>query len=466
VSAKSSDWIAAEILREEFVHSIGVRDAVDATEQLEGAEAEAEVELCAKFLDFAAARADRSSHHVSVLLAVFRHFTASYLTTKDVHSLVVSYDITVRKDVLTAYFSALATLESLVDPSEVSRPFPSALLTAASQSKASVYALFGGQGANEVYFDELQSLYDIYKPYVAPFIGASRNTLALLARTADHNGYGFYSHGLNVLGWLDGSIPRPSTEYLASVPISFPLIGLTQLTQYLVATRVANLTPGEMRSRFAGATGHSQGIVSAVVISTSATFDMFSENAEKALKWLFFCGLRGQESFPVLSLEPSIVQDSVEGGEGIPSPMLAVTGLSLPDLEKFINRTNAHLPDNSQLYVSLHNGPRAFVITGPARALHGLVTSLRKIRAPSGLDQSKVPFSQRKAVFSVRFLVVGVPYHSNYLKDAAAKVVDIDLEGDELWTPDQLAIAVYHTEDGRSINRLLFGLGLLTLYRL
>ena len=87
-------------------------------------------------------------------------------------------------------------------------------------------------------------------------------------------------------------------------------------------------------------------------------------------------------------------------------------------------------------------------MTGPARALYGLITSLRKVQAPPGLDQSKIPFSQQKAVFSVRFSFVGVPYHSEYPKDSAVRVTEIDLKGEELWIPDELAIAVYHTEDG------------------
>ena len=34
------------------------------------------------------------------------------------------------------------------------------------------YALFGGQGMHGVYFDELQALYDTYKPYVSLLITA------------------------------------------------------------------------------------------------------------------------------------------------------------------------------------------------------------------------------------------------------------------------------------------------------
>jgi len=65
-----------------------------------------------------------------------------------------------------------------------------------------------------------------------------------------------------------------------------------------------------------------------------------------------------------------------------------------------------------------------------------------------GLDQSKIPVSQRKIVFSMRFLVVNVPYHSECLKGATDKVFEKDLEGEELWTKEQLKIPVFHTGDG------------------
>ena len=52
-------------------------------------------------------------------------------------------------------------------------------------------------------------------------------------------------------------------------------------------------------------------------------------------------------------------------------------------------------------YMCLHNGLWAFVITGPACALGELITNLKKVGAPTGLDQSKNLFLQRKLVFSV-----------------------------------------------------------------
>jgi fatty acid synthase subunit beta len=73
--------------------------------------------------------------------------------------------------------------------------------------------------------------------------------------------------------------------------------------------------------------------------------------------------------------------------------MLSIAGLTLKELEPHVSKANQHLPANSQLHVSLHNGPKTFVITGPPKVLFGLVTSLRKVRVQNGLDQSKTLLS-------------------------------------------------------------------------
>lgn len=376
----------------------------------------------------------------------------------------MSYQPDVRKSILTSYYVALAKLEAK-KLSDIPRAPRSALLKAASKGDASIYALFGGQGTNEVYFDELQTLYDTYKPYVQSFLETiTRDVLIPLAEENDETNC--YPKGLDAASWLSGAIPRPPTAYLASIPVSFPLIGLTQLTQYLITFRISNLTPGELRSTFAGTTGHSQGLGTAICIAASDSVDSFIVNASKTIKWLFYCGLRGQQYFPLLALEPSIIQDCVEGGEGVPSPMLSVTGLSQKDLDVHIKKTNSHLPANSQLQISLLNGSKAFVVTGPARALYGLVAALRKVKAPTGLDQSKIPFSQRKPVFSVRFLVVNVPYHSEYLKGATEEMFEDDLEKQELWTPKDLAIPVFHTENGAFVLEFDFSDILILNYRI
>ena len=385
-----------------------------------------------------------SDVHVQLLLDVFKFFTKSYLSAADIHFVASAYDAEIRKLILASYFMAFSALE---DHGDLPKQTRSAVLREAASGKASIFGLFGGQGVNEVYFEELQALYDVYRPFVVTLLETiTREVLEPLA--AKENSTAHYRHGFNVIAWLANPALRPPIHYLASVPISLPLIGLTQLVQYLVACRVEGMSPGDMLKILSGATGHSQGIVSAVAVAASESFEDFSANAVKALRWLFYSGLRGQQAFPVLSLDPNIVQDSVEGGEGMPSPMLLITGLRLTELEPHLHKTNSYLEQGSQIHVSLHNGPRAFVITGPAKSLHGLVTSLRKVRAAQGADQSKIPFSQRKPTFFVRFLVVGVPYHSEYLQGATDSVVR-DLGDEELWQTSDLKIPVFNTEDGK-----------------
>jgi len=134
---------------------------------------------------------------------------------------------------------------------------------------------------------------------------------------------------------------------------------------------------------------HWQGIVSAVVIAASDTFEEFVvDNSHKAIKWFFYSCLRGQQAFPVTSVEPNIVQDAILGG----APLVQCCPLLL-DFEGTptpLQQDKPVSPRQLQLHVSLHNGTKTFIVTGPPKALFSLVMSLRKVRAQSGLEQDTV----------------------------------------------------------------------------
>lgn len=202
-----------------------------------------------------------------------------------------------------------------------------------------------------------------------------------------------------------------------------------------------------MLSRFKGATGHSQGIVSAVAVATSTTWESLDENILKAVTLLFYIGLRGQEGFPLLAIEPEIIADSVANNEGVPSPMLGVNGLSRKALEGHIAKVNAFLPANAQIAITLFNAATMFIVTGPPKSLYGLSTALRKVMAPAGQDQTRTPFSKRKVVFNARFLPINVPFHSDYLTGVTDRILG-DINEAELWSPKDLGIAIYNTENG------------------
>ena len=221
VSAQSDKWIAAEILRDEFIQA--QESAIENTE-VENA-AEASIELFARFLNFVAQRLDTdpqsSPARTSLLVDALKHFTNSYLSQQDVHTFTSDFETDNRKAILTYYYSALAALEAK-GVTDIPRAPISALLSAAAKGDASIYALFGGQGTIEVYFDELQALYDTYNPYVSSFLSTVTNDL-LVPLAAESDDSTFYTHGLNIISWPSGAVPRPPLPYLASVPVSMPL---------------------------------------------------------------------------------------------------------------------------------------------------------------------------------------------------------------------------------------------------
>ena len=298
--------------------------------------------------------------------------------------------------------------------------------------------------------------------------------------------------------WLDNPSTKPSVPYLATCAVSLPLIGLVQIAHYVTLGRVQSLTPNDMSSCLSGGlTGHSQGIVIAALVAgklppSSNTWATFYGSAQHALTVLFHIGMRGSVAFPTAALPPSVVSATVET-EGYPTPMLAVTGLPLGPLEKKIAEVDKHLRasaagagvqdargrDAGEVQVSLFNGPKAFVVTGHPKSLVGLVNALRKGKAESGKDQSKVgspdqsiilprshfapmqiPYSKRLPVFSMRFLPIGVPYHSRYLSGYTSLLMRPASEGglagseQEWWESHRrsMSVPVYNTETGDDVR--------------
>ena len=124
-----------------------------------------------------------------VLLKALLHFGTTYLSDIDIHSLVSSFDIDSRKVVLSSFFLAYATLQSNEIQGLPQLPTPS-LFAQAKDGETSVYALSGGQGINEVYFDELQSLFDIYRAFVEDWVKvAVAESLSPLATTHQSSSY-------------------------------------------------------------------------------------------------------------------------------------------------------------------------------------------------------------------------------------------------------------------------------------
>lgn len=402
-------------------------------------------DLVARFLGFIAREVDNGEDDAQgtydeVLQLVLNEFERSFLQGNDVHAVAASLPGIQQKKltVVQSYYAARASTNRPIKSHE------SALFRAAGDGQASIYAIFGGQGNIEEYFEELRDIYTTYPSFVEKFITSAADHLQLLAR--DPRAEKLYSKGLNVMHWLTNRDTQPDTNYLVSAPVSLPLIGLCQLAHYTVTCRALGLTPREVRERLNGTTGHSQGIVTAAAIAAADSWETFDKVAKDAITVLFWIGSRSQQAYPRTSLAPSVLQDSLENGEGTPTPMLSVRDLSRAALQEHVDATNHHLPEDRHIAISLINSARNFVVTGPPISLYGLNVRLRKVKAPTGLDQTRIPFTDRKVRFVNRFLPITAPFHSKYLGEAHKNAVE-DLKDIKI-SRKSLEIPVFDTESG------------------
>ncbi|KAF7715220.1 PKS/NRPS-like protein biosynthetic cluster [Penicillium ucsense] len=410
------------------------------------------VELWARFLGFTV---DRLEHSPAALADDLRHlltialvtFDQDILQQREIHGVVYALEITteVQSVILAAYVRARQTLRRVSSKHTAS----SVLLTAAQERKAKLYAVFGGQGNDEDYFEELRSLWQTYRPLVEDLILSASTTLQ---REILEDGISrFYHSGLDIVTWLENLDRTPSSAYLIGAPISMPLIGLLQLAWYRVVGRLVGATPAQLQSAFMGATGHSQGIVVATVIAVAQSWRQFDALALSALRLLLTIGTCSQDQFAVAQLPPAIVNDAEAHGEGFPGPMLSVADCPINQLRGYMAAVNEYLPSDARIEIALINGPRHAVLAGPPLSLHGFNVWIRNVKAPAKGVQNRIPFSQRKPEIHNRFLPITTAFHSSYLADVAPVV--LERISDFTITGEQLKIPVYCTHTGSDLRK-------------
>lgn len=172
VPSTSQEWIAAEVARDTFqdwLHAaekngnlVGFEAAeVDDEQGDDAAFDEKELVLNAYFLTHVAGllpfpQSATSPSTAAVLLAAFNHFSSTFLNGTDIHSLGASLPAPVRALAISSFFLAKTKLQVEGLGKVLPKQAEPALLEKVSAGQAELYALFGGQGMNEVYFDELQ----------------------------------------------------------------------------------------------------------------------------------------------------------------------------------------------------------------------------------------------------------------------------------------------------------------------
>ena len=440
----ASIWYHAAHLRDEFVTTLP-----GATQELvQDDEPSSNGELIARFLAYMIRYLEQISHDHAItkeiIACMLHHFEVNLLQQDDIHSFAASLpgDQRKRLSVVQAYFQARHVLERQIEPYEPN------LIRATKRGDIQLYAIFGGQGNTDDYISELREVYDTYTHLVIDVLSWGSGLLKDLSQ--DTRTGKTFSRGLDLMAWLDNLDDQPERDYLIFAPVSFPLIGLLQLVQYSLSCRLLGTDPQGLRDHLAGASGHSQGIVLASAISCAGSWDSFYEVGKAALTILFWTGLRSQQIFSPTSSHPALAQEAEQNHEGIPGPMLSVRGLPREILIDHINTTNSHLSENKYISICLTNGRSNFVVGGPTASLCALNSRLRKLKPRRGVDQTRIPFTQRKIAFTNVFLPISVPFHSPYLLPVYDQIVQ-DLQQVSISSTD-LAIPVFATDDGRDLK--------------
>eukprot|EP00667_Euglena_gracilis_P000009 EG_transcript_9 len=326
---------------------------------------------------------------------------------------------------------------------------PSALFEAAGRGTVTLGALFGGQGPD--WLRPLRELHATYQPVVEPFLRAMARKLNAQAASVEARASCLLLYGLDFMGWLEGGAALPPDQYLTSAPVNLPLIGVVQLANYWVMWKSLDRPLQEVQSAFKGAAGHSLGIISAVVLASSADEAEFLQNAATGITLLLWIGLRASVAYPAVALDPDVLEDSLTANEGKPTPMLSIAKLPISAVQQHVEEINRLVPADRQVELALVNGPRNVVVSGPEDSLCGLNRMLRKLKVQASKDQSRVPHSKRVAPLATTFIQSSAPFHSSYLT-AAVEMVAADIDRLGLRFPLKAAHPVLSTADGTPLS--------------
>jgi len=183
-----SNYVAAEILRDVFTRYLDDNedakvalafDEVDTSEENSDEDAgssstaissakaqlkkDRQLVLLALFLRLVASPAhtnssknSRAEVNISILQAAVTYLVDAFLEPQsiDIHALAFKLDTEQRRIVIRSYFEARTVLSHAGKTNLSSGPLSKLLMD--KDGKAVIHAVFGGQGTNEVYFDELQ----------------------------------------------------------------------------------------------------------------------------------------------------------------------------------------------------------------------------------------------------------------------------------------------------------------------
>lgn len=318
---------------------------------------------------------------------------------------------------------------------------PAVFNTALTDDSSHIFIQFAGQDV--AYLARLQWLYQSYHPIRHLVIRANDEIQRLMA-LPDVKRSGLYHSGFALLDWVQHPDKAPPQSYMASSAISQPLIFLTQVCEFSSVTTTA-IPRATLQTLTKGYAGHSQGIMAAVLAALVCSDAEFEDHFAAMIRFFFMQGVRMQQSFPQASLPEATEKIAIDAGWGRPSPMLAISGVSIDHLGTVLASINSALPEGAHADLALVNGWKRLVISGHPQTLVQICQHLQG-------ETQKGNRVQEHPALQLMFLSVTGPYHSRQMHTAlAAFRKDLPAIGLDI-KPSQFAGPVYATNDGRDLR--------------
>ncbi|TNF25541.1 MAG: DUF1729 domain-containing protein, partial [Deltaproteobacteria bacterium] len=213
---------------------------------------------------------------------------------------------------------------------------------------------FGGQGSP--WLPELAALLQS-EPALAPWVAAAEEVLESLADAREARWSGLLDSGVALSSWLAGE-RVPTAAYLASTPISMPMILLTQVARYYATLR-RGLAPAVHKGSVAAFTGYSQGLAAAALVAESPA-EIATDRLVEYLRMMAWHGFYAAAASRDAAPTPRDV-----------SPMAAVIGPDATALEAAIAHVVGRFGTGAA-QIALYNDLKRHAVSGTPEGLNAL----------------------------------------------------------------------------------------------
>lgn len=297
---------------------------------------------------------------------------------------------------------------------------------------------FAGQGVPVL--DELAALGRDHAA-LRPWLRAAEERMQRWFSEREFRWSGAATQGFALTRWLEDEGARPDAAYLQSTTITNPLIFIAQVARYQAVFH-EGLSGAFEAGAIRGLTGHSQGIMPAVLVAESPMGRVSMDRFLQLLDWMAWQGLTMTRSYagPVR--------------HGSETTMAAVAGPTRATLAALVERLNRQLGPDEQLALTLENTRTRNVLSGPPQSLSRVRAALEAQAAAETAARKEGRHGGRPLSFTWESLAVGGPFHSCHMATGHERMAEIiealglHLEASALQLP------VWSPVDGAPLNEV------------